>query len=162
MIETPLHHPAVFTDMGLRPPKGVLMYGPPGTGKTMIARAVAAHCDASFFAINGAELLSGVVGESELALRRVFQRAARAQPALIFIDEIDALAPRRDRATAEDVDQRMVSTLLTLMDGVETTAPGAGTGREAGTSKVKWAGTQGEQQNSKQQMRSPDLAFHLA
>ncbi len=126
MIELPLHSPAVFTGVGLQPPKGVLMYGPPGTGKTMIARAVAKSCDATFLSINGAELLSNVVGESELALRQVFDRALRAQPALIFIDEIDALCPRRDRS-AEDIDKRMVSTLLTLMDGVDSgTQSGAG------------------------------------
>ena len=111
MSELPLHSPSIFTDVGLQPPKGVLMYGPPGTGKTMIARAVAKSCDATFLSINGAELLSNVVGESELALRQVFDRALRAQPAVIFIDEIDAVGPRRDRA-AEDIDKRMVATLL--------------------------------------------------
>ena len=118
MIELPLHSPTIFADVGLQPPKGVLMYGPPGTGKTMIARAVATTCDATFLKIDGAELLSNIVGESELALRKVFNRAHRLQPALIFIDEIDALCPRRDRSV-EDIDKRMVSTLLTLMDGVD-------------------------------------------
>ena len=127
MIELPLHQPEVFVQIGIRPPKGVLLYGPPGTGKTMIARAVSEDADASFFVINGPELLSKYVGESEGALANVFERAVEEQPSVIFIDEIDALCPRRDGRTSEgghsgveEVDKRMVSTLLTLMDGAGT------------------------------------------
>ena len=118
MIFLPLHAPETFTDAGLRAPKGVLLYGPPGTGKTLIAKTVAKKCRASFFSINGSELLSSVVGESEGALRRIFEKALDDQPSVIFIDEIDALCPKRERST-DEIDKRMVSTLLTLMDGVD-------------------------------------------
>jgi AAA family ATPase len=128
MVYMPLHQPEVFSNIGVRPPKGVLLYGPPGTGKTLLAQAVSQDADASFFAINGPELLSTYVGESEGALRDVFDRAVEEQPAIIFIDEIDALCPRRDGKgedgaggrNVEEVDKRMVSTLLTLMDGAST------------------------------------------
>ena len=117
MLQKPLHTPEIFLRLGLRPPKGVLLFGPPGTGKTMIARAVSNVLKATFLFINGSELLTDVVGESEEKLRDVFRAAERAAPSVIFIDEIDALCPRRDRSN-DDVDKRMVSTLLTLMDGV--------------------------------------------
>jgi len=117
MIHRPLHTPELFITLGLTPPKGVLMFGPPGTGKTMIARAVSSASNATFLRINGSELLTDVVGASEASLRRIFARAVDVQPTVIFIDEIDALCPRRDRST-DEVDKRMVSTLLTLMDGV--------------------------------------------
>ena len=116
MIEKPLHAPELFVQLGLAPPKGILMFGPPGTGKTMIARAVAVSSRATFLSINGSELLSDVVGASETALRNIFQQALERQPTVIFIDEIDALCPKRE--SSADVDKRMVSTILTLMDGV--------------------------------------------
>jgi ATP-dependent 26S proteasome regulatory subunit len=116
MIEKPLHAPELFVQLGLAPPKGILMFGPPGTGKTMIARAVAVSSRATFLSINGSELMSDVVGASETALLNIFQQALERQPTVIFIDEIDALCPKRE--SSADVDKRMVSTILTLMDGV--------------------------------------------
>ena len=128
MIEVPLHQPELFIDLGIKPPKGVLLYGPPGTGKTMIAKAVANDINASFFSINGPELVNKYVGQSESGLRDVFNRALEEQPSIIFIDEIDAMCPRRDGRNGDDgafndveeLDKRMVSTLLTLMDGALT------------------------------------------
>ena len=128
MIEVPLHQPQLFVDLGIKPPKGVLLYGPPGTGKTMIAKAVASDINASFFSINGPELVNKYVGKSESGLRDVFNRALEEQPSIIFIDEIDAMCPRRDGRNGDDgtfneveeLDKRMVSTLLTLMDGAST------------------------------------------
>src|SRR5947209_1945573 len=95
MIELPLKYPAVFDRLGIEPPKGVLLYGPPGTGKTLIARAVASEANAAFFVINGPEIMNKLYGESESRLRSIFQEAQKNAPSIIFIDELDALAPRR-------------------------------------------------------------------
>ncbi len=117
MIELPLRHPQVFERLGIDPPKGVLLYGPPGTGKTLIARAIAQEANAKFFTISGPEIIHKFYGESEAHLRRVFEEASRQGPSIIFLDEIDAIAPRRER-TAGDVEKRVVAQLLALMDGL--------------------------------------------
>ena len=117
MIELPLKYPAVFDRLGVEPPKGVLLYGPPGTGKTLIARVVAAETNAAFFVINGPEIINKFYGESESRLRGVFQEAQRRAPSIIFIDELDALAPRRTEMGGE-VERRIVGQLLALMDGI--------------------------------------------
>ena len=120
MVATPLLRPDLFRHLGLSAPRGVLFTGPPGSGKTLLARAVAARTKASFFKIDGAEVLSKHYGESEAALRRVFEAAHKAQPAIVFIDEIDALAPRRaDLSGEKQVERRVVAQLLTLMDGLQ-------------------------------------------
>jgi len=118
LVELPMRHPKVFTSVGLRPPRGVLIHGPPGCGKTMIAKAVAAETGAYFIMINGAEIMSKMAGESEQNLRNAFDKAEENAPAIIFIDEIDAIAPRRDKTQGE-VERRIVSQLLTLMDGLK-------------------------------------------
>src|SRR2546421_1271454 len=117
MIELPLKYPAVFDRLGVEPPKGVLLYGPPGTGKTLIARVVAAETNAAFFSINGPEIINKFYGESESRLRGVFQEAQRRAPSIIFIDELDALAPKRTD-TGGEVERRIVGQLLALMDGL--------------------------------------------
>jgi len=118
MIELPLRHPQLFKTLGVKPPKGVLMYGPPGCGKTLIARAVANETGAFFFLINGPEIMSKMAGEAESNLRRAFEEAEKNSPAIIFIDEIDSIAPKRDKTSGE-VERRVVAQLLTLMDGVK-------------------------------------------
>src|SRR5215469_7103141 len=117
MIELPLKYPAVFDRLGVEPPKGVLLYGPPGTGKTLIARVVASETNAAFFIINGPEILNKLYGESESRLRSVFQEAQRKAPSIIFIDELDALAPKRSETNGE-LERRIVGQLLALMDGI--------------------------------------------
>ncbi len=117
MIELPLKYPAVFDRLGVEPPKGVLLYGPPGTGKTLIARTVAAETNAAFFVINGPEIINKFYGESESRLRSVFQDAQKHAPSVIFIDELDALAPKRAE-TGGEVERRIVGQLLSLMDGM--------------------------------------------
>src|SRR6266704_2802324 len=117
MIELPLKYPVVFDRLGVEPPKGVLLYGPPGTGKTLIARVVAAATNAAFFVINGPEIINKFYGESESRLRAVFQEAQRKAPSIIFIDELDALAPKRTE-TGGEVERRIVGQLLALMDGL--------------------------------------------
>ena len=117
MIELPLKYPAVFDRLGVEPPKGVLLYGPPGTGKTLIARVVAAETNAAFFIINGPEIINKFYGESESRLRGVFQEAQKRAPSIIFIDELDALAPKRAE-TGGEVERRIVGQLLALMDGM--------------------------------------------
>jgi len=118
MIELPLRHPTLFKTLGIKPPKGVLLHGPPGTGKTLIARAVANETGAFFFLINGPEIMSKMAGDSEANLRRAFEEAEKNAPAIIFIDEIDSIAPNRDKTNGE-LERRIVSMLLTLMDGVK-------------------------------------------
>eukprot|EP01006_Ploeotia_vitrea_P041198 TRINITY_DN66494_c6_g1_i1.p1 TRINITY_DN66494_c6_g1~~TRINITY_DN66494_c6_g1_i1.p1 ORF type:complete len:863 (-),score=541.18 TRINITY_DN66494_c6_g1_i1:65-2584(-) len=118
MIELPLRHPQLFRTLGVKPPKGVLLHGPPGTGKTLIARAVANETGAFFFLINGPEIMSKMAGDSEANLRRAFEEAEKNAPAIIFIDEIDSIAPARDKTNGE-LERRIVSMLLTLMDGVK-------------------------------------------
>src|SRR5690606_11959562 len=118
MIELPLRHPELFQRLGIDPPKGVLLHGPPGTGKTLLARAVANEAEASFHHIAGPAIMGRHVGESEQRLRDVFQEAQRDAPAIVFIDEIDSIAPKRDQVTSE-VERRIVAQLLTLMDGLE-------------------------------------------
>ncbi len=118
MIELPLRHPEIFDRIGVEPPKGLLLHGPPGTGKTMLAKAVANESGANFYTINGPEIMSKYYGESEERLRETFEDASENEPAIIFIDEIDSIAPKRDEVTGE-VERRVVSQLLTLMDGME-------------------------------------------
>jgi transitional endoplasmic reticulum ATPase len=118
MVELPLKHPELFKRLGIEPPKGVLLYGPPGCGKTLLARAVANETDAHFIAINGPEIMSKFYGESEQRLREVFEEAKKHPSAIIFIDEIDAIAPKREEVTGE-VEKRVVAQLLALMDGLE-------------------------------------------
>jgi len=119
MIELPLKHPELFRRLGIEPPKGVLLYGPPGTGKTLLAKAVANESGAHFIAINGPEIMSKYYGESEARLREVFKEAQENAPSIIFIDEIDAIAPRREEVTGE-VERRVVAQLLALMDGLQS------------------------------------------
>jgi transitional endoplasmic reticulum ATPase len=121
MVEVPLRHPGLFTCIGIKPPKGILMHGPPGCGKTMIARAIANETGASFFCINGPEIMSKMAGESEKNLRSMFEEATKQAPSIIFIDEIDSIAPKRDKTNGE-VERRVVSQLLTLMDGLNARA----------------------------------------
>merc|ERR1712227_1097487 len=118
MVELPLRHPGLFKAIGIKPPRGILLYGPPGTGKTLIARAVANETGAFFFLINGPEIMSKMAGESESNLRKAFEEAEKNAPAIIFIDEIDSIAPKRDKTSGE-VEKRVVSQLRTLMDGIK-------------------------------------------
>jgi transitional endoplasmic reticulum ATPase len=118
MVELPLRYPELFTRLGVDPPKGVLLHGPPGTGKTRLAQAVANESDATFFIINGPEIMGSGYGESEKRLREVFEEAAKAAPAIVFIDEIDSIAPKRSQVSGE-AEKRLVAQLLTLMDGLE-------------------------------------------
>jgi transitional endoplasmic reticulum ATPase len=119
MVELPLRHPMLFKNLGIKPPRGVLMYGPPGTGKTLIGRAVANETGANFYIINGPEIMSKMAGESESNLRKMFAQAEENAPAIIFIDEIDSIAPKREKTNGE-VEKRIVSQLLTLMDGINS------------------------------------------
>jgi transitional endoplasmic reticulum ATPase len=118
MVELPLRYPELFQRLGVDPPKGVLLHGPPGTGKTLLARAVANESDAEFFLINGPEIMGSAYGESEKRLREIFEKAAEAQPSIVFIDEIDSITPKRDRVAGE-AEKRIVAQLLTLMDGLQ-------------------------------------------
>ncbi|MEM4667232.1 MAG: CDC48 family AAA ATPase [Thermofilum sp.] len=118
MVELPLRHPELFKHLGIDPPKGVLFYGPPGTGKTLLAKAVANETGAYFISINGPEIMSKFYGESEQRLREIFEEAQKNAPAIIFIDEIDAIAPKREEVTGE-VEKRVVAQLLALMDGLK-------------------------------------------
>lgn len=118
MIELPLRHPEIFEKLGIEAPKGVLLYGPPGTGKTLLAKAVANESNAHFISISGPEIMSKFYGESEARLREIFKEAKEKAPSIIFIDEIDSIAPKREEVTGE-VERRVVSQLLSLMDGLE-------------------------------------------
>lgn len=118
MIELPLKFPEVFERLGVNAPRGVLLYGPPGCGKTLIARAIAQEADAKFFVISGPEIIHKHYGESEAHLRKIFEQASKQGPSIIFLDEIDAIAPKRENA-AGDVERRVVAQLLTLMDGLK-------------------------------------------
>jgi len=118
MIELPLKFPEVFDRLGVSAPRGVLLYGPPGCGKTLIARAIAHESDAKFFVVSGPEIIHKHYGESEAHLRKIFEQASKQGPSIIFLDEIDAIAPKRENA-AGDVERRVVAQLLTLMDGLK-------------------------------------------
>ena len=118
MIELPLRHPQLFKTLGVKPPRGVLLFGPPGSGKTLIARAIANETGAFFFLLNGPEIMSKMAGEAEANLRKAFEEAEKNSPAIIFIDELDSIAPKRDKTQGE-VEKRVVSQLLTLMDGLK-------------------------------------------
>ncbi len=119
MVELPLKHPEIFNSLGIEPPKGVLLHGPPGTGKTLLARAVANESEANFILLNGPEIMSKFYGESEKRVRDIFEEAEKTAPAIIFIDEIDAIAPKREESYGE-VERRVVSQLLTMMDGLKS------------------------------------------
>ena len=121
MVELPLRYPELFQRLGVEPPKGVLLHGPPGTGKTRLARAVANESDAQFFLINGPEIMGSAYGESEAKLRQVFEEATKNAPSIVFIDEIDSIAPKRGNVSGE-AEKRLVAQLLTLMDGLEARA----------------------------------------
>ncbi|GAA4769899.1 CDC48 family AAA ATPase [Stakelama sediminis] len=121
MVELPLRYPELFQRLGVDPPKGVLLHGPPGTGKTRLARAVANESDAEFFLVNGPEIMGSAYGESEKRLREVFEEATKAAPSIVFIDEIDSIAPKRGQVSGE-AEKRLVAQLLTLMDGLEARA----------------------------------------
>jgi transitional endoplasmic reticulum ATPase len=118
MIELPLRHPEIFEKLGIEAPKGVLLYGPPGTGKTLLAKAVANESNAHFISISGPEIMSKFYGESEARLREIFKEAREKSPSIIFVDEIDSIAPKREEVTGE-VERRVVSQMLSLMDGLE-------------------------------------------
>jgi len=119
MVELPMKHPELFRRLGIEPPKGVLLYGPPGTGKTLLAKAVANETNANFFSISGPEIMSKFYGESEQNLRNIFKQAEESAPSIIFIDEIDSIAPKRDEVQGE-VERRVVAQLLSLMDGLKS------------------------------------------
>ncbi|MGB9707984.1 MAG: CDC48 family AAA ATPase [Candidatus Pacearchaeota archaeon] len=119
MVELPLKHPEIFSRLGIEPPKGVLLFGPPGTGKTLLAKAVATESEANFILLNGPEIMSKFYGESEKRIRDLFDQAEKSAPSIIFIDEIDAIAPKREESFGE-VERRVVSQLLTMMDGLKS------------------------------------------
>ncbi len=120
MIELPLQDPQCFTRLGIKPGRGVLLYGPPGTGKTLLARAVANECKVNFINVKGPEIMSKWVGESEKAIRQIFKKAKQVAPAIVFLDELDAVAPRRGMSNESNVTERVVNQLLTSMDGFES------------------------------------------
>src|SRR5437870_8115831 len=118
MIELPLRHPEIFEKLGIEAPKGILLHGPPGTGKTLLVKAVASESNSHFISISGPEIMSKFYGESEARLREIFKEAREKAPSIIFIDEIDSIAPKREEVTGE-VERRVVSQMLSLMDGLE-------------------------------------------
>ena len=117
MIELPLRHPELFKRLGVEAPKGVLLHGPPGTGKTLLAKAVANETNSNFYTIGGPEIMSKYYGESEERLRNIFEQAEKNAPSIIFIDEVDSIAPKREEVSGE-VERRIVAQLLSLMDGM--------------------------------------------
>jgi transitional endoplasmic reticulum ATPase len=119
MVEIPIKHPEIFQKLGIEPPKGVLLHGPPGTGKTLLAKAVANESEANFILLNGPEVMSKFYGESEKKIRQIFEDAEKNSPSIIFIDEIDAIAPKREDVSGE-VERRVVSQILTMMDGLKS------------------------------------------
>src|SRR5688572_12578323 len=119
MIELPMRHPEIFDRIGIEAPRGVLLFGPPGTGKTLLAKAVANETNANFYSISGPEIMSKFYGESEERLREVFRQAQESAPSILFIDELDSVAPKREEVSG-DVEKRIVSQLLTLMDGIQS------------------------------------------
>src|SRR3989338_3377008 len=119
MVELPLKHPEIFTRLGIEPPSGVLLHGPPGSGKTLLAKAVANESEANFMLINGPEVMNKFYGESEKRIRDIFEEAEKNAPSIIFIDEIDAIAPKREETRGE-VERRVVAQLLTMMDGLKS------------------------------------------
>ena len=119
MVELPLRHPELFQRLGIEPPRGVFLFGPPGCGKTLLAKAVASETDANFYVISGPEIISKFYGESEARLREIFQKAHESAPSIVFIDEMDAIAPKREEVTGE-VERRVVAQLLSLMDGMDS------------------------------------------
>ncbi|VVB84066.1 VCP-like ATPase [uncultured archaeon] len=119
LVEIPMKHPEIFERLGIEPPKGILLHGPPGTGKTLLAKAVASESDANFILLNGPEIMSKFYGESEKKIRDIFEEAEKTAPTIIFIDEIDAIAPKREDVQGE-VERRVVSQLLTMMDGLNS------------------------------------------
>lgn len=119
IIELPLKHPELFDRLGIDPPKGVLLYGPPGTGKTLIAKAVANECKVNFISVKGPEIMSKWMGDSEKAVRQIFKKAKQIAPSIIFLDEIDAIAPKRGHSSDSGTTERVVNQLLTSMDGFE-------------------------------------------
>ncbi|MBI1972659.1 CDC48 family AAA ATPase [Candidatus Woesearchaeota archaeon] len=121
-IEWPLKNPKMFTRMGIKPPRGILMYGPPGTGKTMLAKAIAHEAEANFISVKGPEIFSKWVGDSEKAVRKIFEKARQTAPTIIFFDEVDAIAPRRGTDIGSKVTEHVVNTLLVEMDGLEELA----------------------------------------
>jgi len=119
MIELPLKHPEIFDKLGIEPPRGVILHGPPGTGKTLLAKAVANETESNFVLLNGPEVMSKFYGESEKKIRDIFEDAEKNAPSIIFIDEIDAVAPKREDVQGE-VERRVVSQILTMMDGLKS------------------------------------------
>ena len=119
MVELPMRHSELFDKIGVEAPKGVLLYGPPGTGKTLLAKAVAGETNANFISISGPEIMGKFYGESEERIREIFTQAEENAPSIIFIDEIDSIAPKRDEVSGE-LEKRIVSQLLTLMDGMKS------------------------------------------
>src|SRR3989344_3117925 len=119
MVELPLRHPEIFKRLGIEPPKGVLLHGPPGTGKTLLAKAVANESEANFILVNGPEIMNKFYGESEKRIRDIFEEAEKNAPSIIFIDEIDAIAPKRDESYGE-LERRVVSQILAMMDGLKS------------------------------------------
>src|SRR3970040_1310273 len=117
MLDPPLKHPEIFTRLGIEAPKGVLLHGPPGTGKTLLAKAVANETSSNFILINGPEIMGKFYGQSEENIRKTFEEAEKTAPSIIFIDEIDAIAAKRDDSRGE-VERRVVAQLLALMDGL--------------------------------------------
>eukprot|EP00833_Pecoramyces_ruminatium_P002835 jgi/Orpsp1_1/1176867/evm.model.c7180000059331.1 len=154
MVELPLKSPEIFTNLGLRLPKGILLYGPPGTGKTLIARAVGAETKSNVICINGPEIISKYYGETETKLRNIFNEALEKAPSIIFIDEIDALCPKRDESENE-VEKRIVATLLTLMDGIDSKENVINNGHSNSSNHVVLIGTTNRPNSIDEALRRP-------